>query len=163
MSPDPGEPLDAYRKRGDPHASWAKSSMQTHAVGSVSDLAALRRVLSPWRFGRRRRVLLLLPELDSGARSHYEQALNRHLRECGCSWGASFALLAFALVIGIQMVTASGFSFSHVLISALLAIAWMVPAGVLGKLAGILRAHRRFQRTCLELQGVLARCQSPSA
>jgi hypothetical protein len=127
----------------------------THTVRSESDLIGLRRGLSFWKFGRRQQIALLLPELESTKNSQYEQSLNRLVRECGCGWGAAFALVTLGTVLAIRLVQSPGVSFSYLLVSLLLALALMLPAAIAGKFLGLLRAHRRFARTCLELQNAI--------
>jgi hypothetical protein len=127
----------------------------THTVRSESDLIELRQGLSLWKFGRRRQITLLLPELESTKNSQYEQSLNRLARECGCAWGAAFALVTLGTVVAIRLVHSPGLSLSYVLVSLLLASVVMVPAAVVGKFLGLIRAHRRFVRMCLELQNAI--------
>ena len=128
----------------------------TYTVRSESDLIGLRQTLSLSKFGRRQQITLLLPGLESAKRSQYEQSLNRLLRECGCSWGAAFALVSVGTVLVLRLVHSPSVSFSYFLISLLFALALMVPAAGIGKILGLLRARCRFKRTCLELQNSIA-------
>ena len=86
------------------------------------------------------------------AREHWETLLNRYYRACGCAEGSAGFLLALLLggVYAGFKYAQSDWAWGTALLGVLLSL--VVGASV-GKLLGLMRAHRLLRKTVEEIQG----------
>jgi hypothetical protein len=118
----------------------------------IRDLAALHALLrrpQVVKRGARRPVLLDVPGTTPDERAVWDAALDAYRRDCGCSMGGAFSLLAIALVLawrGWSLAQAGGVTLGSVLAAALVALGIGVVMGGVGKAVGLARARARFRR-----------------
>lgn len=110
-------------------------------VRSAADLASLRNS----RRSKNLRILLELPGISPQKTAEWENGLNEHLRECGCSLGAKFAIggLAFSIVYQAFVL---GWQSGNVVWFLLRAGGFMFAGAGLGKLLGLAIAKHRIVR-----------------
>jgi hypothetical protein len=105
-------------------------------IRSASDARALLRQSAI----HRRTVLVRNPHIPADQLLQWELDLNRHLRDCGCSLGAVFVLLTFAvwLVLLLAQLPSSFADWFWMLARMIVLVAL---GGGLGKIAGLARAR----------------------
>ena len=123
----------------------------THWIKSASDLAALRGPHLLPR-SRRRRVRVEIPGVAWEQAKAWETKLNASANACGCSEGATAAIVGAAVGIVSYLVKDAarfGVGIAMVLIATFV-------AGMIGKSIGLRRAQIRFRRVVAQIEETLA-------
>jgi len=123
----------------------------------IRDLATLHALLrrpQVVRRGARRPMLLDVAGVTPDERETWDAALDAYRRDCGCSMGGAFSLLAIALVLawrGWSLAQAGSVTVVSVLVALFVALGTGVLMGGVGKAVGLARARARFRRVVTRL------------
>src|ERR1044071_4585378 len=109
--------------------------------------------LTTFRLVRRagRGTITLSPEFEHPQKQQWEADINRYYYACGCASGASGLLLMLVFGLGVSVM---GYLFDALSVRQLIAIPIIAATAgaAIGKVAGLVRAHRRLVRVVHTVQ-----------